>query len=787
VSNYVPGAIYVFTPTGPIVDNTGAITGMIDGTDYTVTSTIGGCISTASATFKNDVQLPTPSTVTITSLPATCVSSGSSSVSNYVPGAIYVFTPTGPIVDNTGAITGMIDGTDYTVTSTIGGCISTASATFKNDVQMTLTAGITNNTSSTLINCSTSSISVTATGGGTYAWDNGLGSSASASITDAGTYTVTVTGSNGCTDTESILVTKDITTPVLTVKIIDIKCWGVADGSIEALVTGGKAPFEYYWSVLPNDPNIITTNKLLNIQQQLDEVNGVSLYIKDANGCLSNVLTSIEVKQPNPLVMNTSVDASIKMNCFGLKDGSISINPRGGVKPYSYSWIGNDVITNNKDQTGLGSGDYFVTIKDANNCAKSGIKISISSHPQITFGYTPIQPDCSTDKGQIVMKDEFPVDVYSYSIDGGSFQALNKFVNLVCNSQYEIRIKNSKGCISDPVLVDIDTAKIVPSIDVTSFTKNNLSCINSNASIRYTAGKTGFIYSIDNFNTVNTTGKFENLVPSVNYQVYIKSMDNCVGISSDIFRFDPVIYSGKPSLANVTSIYCYGSKSDDLIPSLSNNVKWYDQQGHIILSNQKLSPGKYYITGSEPGKCESEQQLVDIELSRVDVKVLSHKETVCNKATGSLQVQAYNGYEPYIFSWKSDEKFNNSNSSRLSLLPKGTYQLIVTDKIGCKDTSTYYIDCEVNKIPQIVSPNGDGDNDQWVINYLAKYPNVKVEIYNRWGNLIYKSFPYEDDWNGISNMTNALGSEELPTGTYYYIIDKGNGEDVESGYLELVK
>lgn len=75
------------------------------------------------------------------------------------------------------------------------------------------TAGITNNTGSALLTCAVTSISVTATGGDTYAWDNGLGSGASKNITAPGTYTVTATAANGCTDQESIVITQDIATP----------------------------------------------------------------------------------------------------------------------------------------------------------------------------------------------------------------------------------------------------------------------------------------------------------------------------------------------------------------------------------------------------------------------------------------------------------------------------------------------------------------------------------------------------------------------------------------------
>ncbi|MEI2748124.1 MAG: hypothetical protein V9E88_05130 [Ferruginibacter sp.] len=101
----------------------------------------------------------------------------------------------------------------YTVTVTgANGCTSTADITVTQDVTPP-PAGITNNTGTTVLTCVVTSISVTATGGSSYAWDNGLGNSASATITAPGTYTVTVTGANGCTDNASIVVTQNLVLP----------------------------------------------------------------------------------------------------------------------------------------------------------------------------------------------------------------------------------------------------------------------------------------------------------------------------------------------------------------------------------------------------------------------------------------------------------------------------------------------------------------------------------------------------------------------------------------------
>ncbi|WP_426671485.1 gliding motility-associated C-terminal domain-containing protein [Mucilaginibacter sp. McL0603] len=84
-------------------------------------------------------------------------------------------------------------------------------------------------------------------------------------------------------------------------------------------------------------------------------------------------------------------------------------------------------------------------------------------------------------------------------------------------------------------------------------------------------------------------------------------------------------------------------------------------------------------------------------------------------------------------------------------------------------------------IPNAFTPNGDGYNDLWNIPALAGYPQCMVSIYNRYGGLIYQSRGYPSAWDGIYN------GSQLPTGTYYYIIDLKNGTKPLSGYVALIR
>jgi gliding motility-associated-like protein len=140
ISNYSAANTYTFTPTGPTATATGLITGMTIGTSYTVTSGLGICTSLPSASFSNAAILVTPAVPTITSVPPTCAVPGTSAISNYSAANTYTFTPAGPIATATGLITGMTIGTSYTVTSTLGICVSAASLSFSNAATLTTPA-----------------------------------------------------------------------------------------------------------------------------------------------------------------------------------------------------------------------------------------------------------------------------------------------------------------------------------------------------------------------------------------------------------------------------------------------------------------------------------------------------------------------------------------------------------------------------------------------------------------------------------------------------------------------
>jgi gliding motility-associated-like protein len=148
------------------------------------------------------------------------------------------------------------------------------------------------------------------------------------------------------------------------------------------------------------------------------------------------------------------------------------------------------------------------------------------------------------------------------------------------------------------------------------------------------------------------------------------------------------------------------------------------------------------------------------------------------------------------YAWSGPNGFSstvqNPNITSALLADSGIYTLVVTQN-GCNSTlvnlNVIVKTCVdiVFSIPEGFSPNGDGINDLFVIAGVENYPTLSVNIYNRWGSLVFEASPYLNNWNGKSNSGVTIGGDDLPIGTYFYIIDLGNGSPILKGTIYLNK
>lgn len=115
-----------------------------------------------------------------------------------------------------------------------------------------------------------------------------------------------------------------------------------------------------------------------------------------------------------------------------------------------------------------------------------------------------------------------------------------------------------------------------------------------------------------------------------------------------------------------------------------------------------------------------------------------------------------------------------------------SFSYVACDYYQLCDTATVYIEvADFIVPPHAFTPNGDGNNEFYVIPGVENYDNVDFEVWNRWGQVVYKGYPYSNNWDGDSNVKGKFGNKPLPVGTYYYILKYGkNKKKTGAFYLE---
>lgn len=113
-----------------------------------------------------------------------------------------------------------------------------------------------------------------------------------------------------------------------------------------------------------------------------------------------------------------------------------------------------------------------------------------------------------------------------------------------------------------------------------------------------------------------------------------------------------------------------------------------------------------------------------------------------------------------------------------------TYTLTVTALGNCTASDEVIVTVlRAPKIPNTFTPNGDGINERWLIKHLESYPDCRIQVFTRSGQLVYETKGYSDAtaWNG------TLNGKALPIDTYYYILEPGSGRKPITGYVTIIK
>jgi gliding motility-associated-like protein len=164
------------------------------------------------------------------------------------------------------------------------------------------------------------------------------------------------------------------------------------------------------------------------------------------------------------------------------------------------------------------------------------------------------------------------------------------------------------------------------------------------------------------------------------------------------------------------------------------------------------------------------------------VSISSNKGLSISK--GDAIILTANGGTQY--SWTGSDIVSGQNTSALTIRPKqsGTYRVTVSNASGCvSDQSIAITVIEDYKLEAstVVTPNGDGYNDKFIVKNIDYYPNNTLKIFDKAGRILYTKHTYANDWDGTIN------GSPLNEGTYYYIIDLGNSIGTFKGYINIIR
>jgi len=199
---------------------------------------------------------------------------------------------------------------------------------------------------------------------------------------------------------------------------------------------------------------------------------------------------------------------------------------------------------------------------------------------------------------------------------------------------------------------------------------------------------------------------------------------------------------------------------------------WTDDQGNVlgttpVITVAGLSDGPNVITLTvSDGPCSSTEEVV-ITILALPIANAGADQSIFLSETATLGGSP-SGPTGSTFTWVPDTLLNNATIANPIADPDVTtwFTLFVTAPNGCVDTDSVL----VTVVPSIVvpsgfTPNGDGQNEIWQIDFIDLFPDCEVEVYSRWGEQLFRSVGYKQPWDG------RYRDGAVPVGTYYYVIE----------------
>lgn len=591
----------------------------------------------------------------------------------------------------------------------------------------------------------------------------------------AGTYQVTITDALGCTADTSITLLEPDSLLSVTALPTDIGCHGEHTGSITTMVAGGSAPYTFDWRG-PDSTSFST-------QHITDAVAGdYELVVTDANQCVRTVTVSIAQPDSALVVSLEAVDhGGYHTSCADADDGAIHASVTGGTPGYTHAWSGPDGFTSAEDSlSGLAPGTYVLTVTDAHGCTSTQTATLVPPPPitvdllAATFpSGSPISCAGAND-GSLSATITGGAGTVTLQWSGpNGFASTASQIDSLAPGTYCLTATDASGC-STQACITLDAPPALSA--VASATDDACGLHSGTVNAQASGGSLPYAYQWDNGEqTAQLNG-----VPAGLYSVLVTDANGCTATAS------ATVGGGEAVMATaaVDAPLCHDSSDGAIGLNITSglapfSIAWDHGPNSADLTD--LAAGAYGVTITDANGCAWDSLItVEAPLPLSADTVLSHYAnghhvSTWNGTNGSISVTASGGTPPYSHEWN-----DGATTADRHGLSAGSYALRITDANGCT-LELFFILTQPDELemPTGFTPNGDGQNDAFVVHGIEAYPENQLTVFNRWGNVVFDQLRYTNEWRGENQQGQAL-----PDGTYFVVL-RLNADLTLQNYVDL--
>ncbi|MBK8622065.1 MAG: gliding motility-associated C-terminal domain-containing protein [Saprospiraceae bacterium] len=248
---------------------------------------------------------------------------------------------------------------------------------------------------------------------------------------------------------------------------------------------------------------------------------------------------------------------------------------------------------------------------------------------------------------------------------------------------------------------------------------------------------------------------------------------------NNIFK-EAGIYCDTLTTGNCKNISCINLTVTE--PAETNlQQKICEGQTFVFMGQVFDTNGNYTITTQNIQGCDS---IINLEISIIPLPNFDIDESITIDKGQTIQISLP---PQYTYQWTPSAGLNCMicNDVVITGSEDIVYNIIAFNELGCTTTQNLSVIVrdicvlESINIPNSFSPNGDDINDEYTIPDLG-ICEVKITIFNRWGNVVYTQFPFNNAWKGISD-----NGSDLPQGTYYILLESANVQIKRTGMIDL--